>query len=290
MPSPTWLRDMKMTKVDSVDRPADEHAVFSFFKNDKEANSLTPSGTFAGGSTDLAAEVAKLAVSKQNQDTGRGTSTGNTNPKEGSMPTPLTEEIMKGLPDEVLEYIETLEKASDMPDDEEDDEDEDPKAKGKNPFAKGLELPTEVMEMLAKRDDEITELRKSAEDSATIAKAERDLRVTREWQGHVDELSSLSFDDKASVVKSMKELHDTNPALATSTLAALKAANGQAESSSIFTELGKGMPSEGSAEGKMEKLAKSIQIDEKVTEAQSWDLAMQRQPDLYTDYLNEGSR
>jgi hypothetical protein len=281
---------MKMTKVDSVDRPADEHAVFSFFKNDKEANSLTPSGTFAGGSTDLAAEVAKLAVSKQNQDTGRGTSTGNTNPKEGSMPTPLTEEIMKGLPDEVLEYIETLEKASDMPDDEEDDEDEDPKAKGKNPFAKGLELPTEVMEMLAKRDDEITELRKSAEDSATIAKAERDLRVTREWQGHVDELSSLSFDDKASVVKSMKELHDTNPALATSTLAALKAANGQAESSSIFTELGKGMPSEGSAEGKMEKLAKSIQIDEKVTEAQSWDLAMQRQPDLYTDYLNEGSR
>lgn len=271
---PTWLRNLKMTKVDLVDRPADEHAMISLYK--REGSPLAPDGTVLGDAFSENDAMLNPAspLSRQSREVTKIE-------QEGKMPE-LDEEILKGLPDEVLNYIGhleqvALEKADDAADGEEEDED----------MAKSLELPEGVQELLAKRDAEIEELRKSANDAQAVAKAERDLRVTREWRDKVTKLDSLSFEDTEAVVKSLKELADTNPELAEATFKTLSAANGQAESAALFSEIGKAAPAEGSAEAKLEKVVKGIMESEKVSEPEAWDLAIQRDPSLYADYVQE---
>lgn len=280
MPTPTWIQDLMMTKVDIVDRPADEHGTFKLFKSD---SGLTPEGTVGHGQTDLAEELAMMGFSKTDLLPEHWEVTKSY--KEGEMPE-LSEEILKGLPDEVLEYIGHLEKSFPPKADEADDEDDDTDEKDEK-MEKSLDLPADVMEMLAKRDAEIDELRKSASDAQSIAKAERDLRVTREWQTKFDSLSALSFEDKDAVVKSLKDLADTNPALASATFSALQAANGQADSAALFAEIGKGAPVEGSAEARLEAVVKNYQTEKSLSEPDAWDLALREQPELYSEYLKE---
>lgn len=282
---PTWLKDMSMTKVDAVDRPADEHALIAMFKNEGGIpdDFFYPEGTILKGDGPLTEESATIEINGEEP----------VNKEEGEMPK-LKDEVLKGLPDEVLSYIGHLEtelsKADSESDDEESSDSEDSEDEESDDMEKSLKLPDDVVEMLRKRDEEIEALRKSADASAAIAKAERDLRITREWRQKVDGLDSLTFDDKDSVVKGLKDLSDTNPDLANAVLGTLEKANGQAESAALFSEIGKGAPAEGSAEGKMEAVVKSIMASDEVSEPEAWDLAMQRNPDLYADYITEGSR
>lgn len=204
--------------------------------------------------------------------------------EEGTMPEKLTEEVRKSLPQEVQDYLASLEAAA-----EEGATEPSPGGGTEEELSKRDDIPEDVRELINKRDEELAAISKRAEEAEKVAKAERDARVLREWQDRVTKVADV-VEDVDSTATELKELADTNPELADKLMKRFEALQEQAATSALFEEIGKTERFANSAEGQLEQVVKSIQESEKVSEEKAWDIALDRNPELYARYREEVSR
>jgi hypothetical protein len=171
--------------------------------------------------------------------------------------------------------IEQLQKAAvevEVEDDEEEMDEEEEIMKS---------LPQPVREMLAKAADEAAyakeELRK-----------ERESRRDEEFVQKAAGWSHLTVDAK-DLGPALRRLTDIDANLAGQVEKALSAANAQAESASIFDEIGRGSrPDDGSAYAKVESMAKAaVNSGEYSTMEQAVASIVTKNPDLYAAYRAE---
>ena len=153
------------------------------------------------------------------------------------------------------------------------------------------ELSKAAQERLKKAEDEVAELRKSAENSEKIAKEERDRRVTSEFITKAEGLGSLSIEPAkfGPVLKRIAEKVEKDDFDALEQL--LTASNEQVAKGDLFKEYGAGVGGEAVPAGayaevqqKAEQLRKS---DSKLTKGESEARVMREHPDLQSRYLAE---
>jgi hypothetical protein len=179
------------------------------------------------------------------------------------------------LPAEVYEYIEALESANSEMVDE---------------LTKMADFVESDEDIMKSADPAIVEIVKAAEERAeaaeSIAKAERDFRLEREFVAKAETLDNLAVDAEefGPVLKAAAEVLDESVLDAVMTV--LKAANDALGESGLFTEVGKSSSFEGdNAIGSIEKAAARIrEEDSGLTHAQAVAKAVEADPSLYTEY------
>ena len=225
---------------------------------------------------------------------------------------PVSEDVLEPTLEEAyIERVVELEKALEASNaqlqkmyddamDEEDDEDEEDMEKKKDKKmpafiqakidAKEEEedeedmmksLPQPVREMLQKAKDEAQFVREEL-------RKERESRRDEEFVQKAAGWSSLTLDAK-DLGPALRRLTDIDANLAEQVEKALSAANAQAESASIFEEIGRGSrPDDGSAFAKVEAMAKSaVSNGEFSTKEQAIASIVTKNPDLYAAYRAE---
>ena len=157
---------------------------------------------------------------------------------------------------------------------EEEEEEEDDEAMMKS-------LPQPVREMLEKAEA-------SANQAREELKKERDNRRDEQYVSKASAWSSLTVDPQ-NLGPALRKLSDIDATLGEVIEKALESANAQAESASIFDEIGRGSrPTEGNAFAKVETLAKAAFVaGEYSTVEQAMTGVILKNPDLYADYRKE---
>ena len=186
----------------------------------------------------------------------------------------LSEETEKAKKKKMPDFIQ--DKMDDADEDEEDDEDEEMTYK-----ALVKSLPEPVRLMLKKAED--------AEKKATEElRKERDARRDEEFVNKAAGWSHITV-DASEFGKALRRLTDIDSSLAEQVEKAMEAVNAQAESASIFNEIGRsGRPEESNAYGKVQALAKAAhQAGEFSTVEQAVAGIINKNPDLYAAYRNE---
>ena len=189
------------------------------------------------------------------------------------------QEMNKAYEAAMEEDEEEMEKKKKMPafiqakiDDEDDEEDDEEMMKS---------LPQPVLEMLQKARNEAQFVREEL-------RKERETRRDEEFVQKAAGWSSLTLDAK-DLGPALRRLTDIDANLAEQVEKALSAANAQAESASIFDEIGRGSrPDDGSAFAKVEAMAKSaVSNGEFSTKEQAIASIVTQNPDLYAKYRAE---
>ena len=151
------------------------------------------------------------------------------------------------------------------------------------------DLPEPVRAALQKAEDDRAEALRKAEEAEKLAKAERDLRVEREFiakaEAEFPELGSAA--DLGPRLKRMseslsKEDYDAH-------LQQLAAANEQIAKGALFGELGRGGdPAHGSDSGELARKAEEIRkSDPSLSSYGAMERALRENPELQRTYLNQ---
>jgi hypothetical protein len=233
-----------------------------------------------------------------------------------AMEAPVSEETVEVVLEPTLEeaYIERvveLEKALEasnsqlqkmyddaMDEDEDEDEDEMEKKKDKKMPAfiqakiDAKEDEDEDEDMMKSLPEPVREMLQKAQNETEFARQElrkeRESRRDEEFVQKAAGWSSLTLDAK-DLGPALRRLTDIDANLAEQVEKALSAANAQAESASIFEEIGRGSrPDDGSAFAKVEAMAKSaVGNGEFATKEQAIASIVTQNPDLYAKYRAE---
>jgi hypothetical protein len=197
------------------------------------------------------------------------------------------ETMEQGLEEAYIERVVELEKAlaetqeklakaydTKMKEEEEEEEEQNDEAMMKS-------LPQPVREMLEKAEA-------SANQAREELKKERDNRRDEQYVSKASAWSSLTVDPQ-NLGPALRKLSDIDATLGEVIEKALESANAQAESASIFDEIGRGSrPTEGNAFAKVETLAKAAFVaGEYSTVEQAMTGVILKNPDLYADYRKE---
>ena len=141
--------------------------------------------------------------------------------------------------------------------------------------------PTSVVKM-------ITDLKKQAEEATAELRKEREARADAQSVEKAKGWANLNLNAE-KVGPALRRLSETDSELAKSVEEILSSVNAQAESASIFAEIGKSADfKSGNAYERMTTLAKSA-VDEGVSKSMAQaiaDVALNN-PDLYSQYLSE---
>jgi hypothetical protein len=150
------------------------------------------------------------------------------------------------------------------------------------------DLPPAVVARLEKAETEAQELRKSAEEATSLAKAERDIRVTREFVAKAEKFTSLTVDPAVfgPVLKSASEKLTADESAELDRV--LKAADEQLRQSGLLKEAGvsgdaKATGPEGELAQKAEELRKA---DPSLTDARARIKVMEGDKRLQQAYLD----
>lgn len=229
---------------------------------------------------------ARVVISKAHKNAGSDQSSGtvisNTGTSEENMPEEndqTTDEIsLDDLPEDVVQYIQTLESllGDELEDDGELEEEPEPVLVGKSAST----------EDILKSNPDLAEIVKAATDRADeaerIAKHERDRRVEREMIEKAQQLPLIG-DTTEDLASLLHKLNDADPTLATAVEGLLRKANDQLRESDLFSEVGKSTPGAGSVvAGVIAELQKN---DPTLTAEQAEVLAYANNPGLYRDEL-----
>ncbi len=131
---------------------------------------------------------------------------------------------------------------------------------------------------------------KAAWDAQEIAKAERDLRLTREFVAKAAGYDALPIEpEKFGPV--LKVLHEKAPAEAAQVEAVLQGANEAVQKGALYAEAGRsGVSSGGSAWAEIEKAAgELVSKSTGMTKEQAVAKVMEMRPELYARYLRESA-
>jgi hypothetical protein len=154
-------------------------------------------------------------------------------------------------------------------------------------------LDPELEAVFKAQKDQIDLLQKANEDSIAALKIEKDKRELNEWiKKAEDGLSHYPGQSSTALGTMLKGLHDSDPELATKQFEMLKAASDAMKTSSVLKEAGRfgGDAEPSSAWAKVEKSASELvqkSADRAFTKEKAIDLVLERNPDLYAEYLNE---
>jgi len=168
-----------------------------------------------------------------------------------------------------------------------EDEDEKKKAYGDSKEPKKEEedfmksAPASVVKM-------ITDLKKQAEEATAELRKEREARADAQAVEKAKGWANLNLNAE-KVGPALRRLSETDSELAKSVEEILSSVNAQAESASIFAEIGKSADfKSGNAYEKITSLAKSA-VEEGVTKSMAQAIAdvATKNPDLYSQYLSE---
>lgn len=141
--------------------------------------------------------------------------------------------------------------------------------------------PTSVVKM-------ITDLKKQAEEATAELRKEREARADAQSVEKAKGWANLNLNAE-KVGPALRRLSETDSELAKSVEEILSSVNAQAESASIFAEIGKSADfKSGNAYERMTALAKSA-VDEGVSKSMAQAIAdvASKNPDLYSQYLSE---
>ena len=141
--------------------------------------------------------------------------------------------------------------------------------------------PTSVVKM-------ITDLKKQAEEATAELRKEREARADSQAVEKAKGWANLNLNAE-KVGPALRRLSETDSELAKSVEEILSSVNAQAESASIFAEIGKSADfKSGNAYERMTTLAKSA-VEEGVAKsfAQAMADVASKNPDLYSQYLSE---
>ena len=188
------------------------------------------------------------------------------------------------IPAEVFEYIESLESANA----------ELMESIEKMQNEKDSEIAQQEEEILKSADPRLVQIVKAAEERAiaaeTIAKAERDFRLEREFVSKAQELGSLPLnaDSFGMILKSAADVLTTEQYDAIWQV--LSAANAQISAGGIFGEVGKSATSEASTSlSAIEQAAARLrQEDSSLSKEQAIAKAVSADASLYNQYIREG--
>ena len=141
--------------------------------------------------------------------------------------------------------------------------------------------PTSVVKM-------ITDLKKQAEEATAELRKEREARADAESVEKAKGWANLNLNVE-KVGPALRRLSETDSELAKSVEEILSSVNAQAESASIFAEIGKSADfKSGNAYERMTTLAKSA-VEEGASKSMAQAIAdvASKNPDLYSQYLSE---
>ena len=141
--------------------------------------------------------------------------------------------------------------------------------------------PTSVVKM-------ITDLKKQAEEATAELRKERDARADAQAVEKAKGWANLNLNAE-KVGPALRRLSETDSELSKSVEEILSSVNAQAESASIFAEIGKSADfKSGNAYERMTTLAKSA-VEEGVAKSMAQAIAdvASKNPDLYSQYLSE---
>lgn len=181
----------------------------------------------------------------------------------------------------VADLTEKAEKAKMEVEVEEDEEDEEEMDEEETMKALVKSLPEPVREMLKKAED-------AAEKATAELRKEREARRDEEFVQKAAGWAHITVDAK-EFGPALRRLTDIDANLAEQVEKALEAANAQAESAAIFSEIGRGSrPDESSAYAKVQAMAKAAHLaGEFSTVEQAVSGIIAKNPDLYAAYRNE---
>lgn len=211
------------------------------------------------------------------------------------------------LPDEVVQYIQQLEQALAQAQGQGSNQNQDAED-NVNPFGKSAEMDddevTFLQELAKNLEDEdtreavnkaleaVSKAEARAEEAETIAKAERDHRLTQEYIAKAKTYVNLPV-DPSEFGPVLKRLHETMPDEDVELLTkALSSSNELVASTGIFSEIGK----QGGAGGyevisKVDAKAKEmVEKSTDMTLEQARAKVLEDSPDLYDEYLQENDR
>ena len=213
---------------------------------------------------------------------GDGTTSGDEGSTLHSMPDSTG--LPEGLSPAAIEYIEKLEDLVIEKDGviaklSQDDQHED--------LSKEDNDVTHTLEELAKSDPAIAELvakyeeaEARASEAETIAKAERDTRITAQMVRKAEGYASLGPVEEVAEI--LKALHDTDTELFDKVDALLAKAEAAVAEGDLFKEIG-ATASDPSVGNDLEQVAKALKAeDPTLTDAQAITKALDQRPDLYT--------
>lgn len=179
--------------------------------------------------------------------------------------------LVEQVPDEVLDYIEELEtRLSAATVGTSDD-----------PVEKALSsLDPEVAAIIKSQRDELAEARAALE-------AEQVAKANAEWVAKVRPFDGI-VDNPETLGTALREVAESSAELADSILSALQTANARVAKSGLFTEFGHTQPAAGSAEEKIQTIAKAlIEADPSKTQAAAEAEAWEANPALYEQHVAE---
>jgi hypothetical protein len=294
------LTDMEFDEVSLVNRPANQLSKVLLFKSDTVSEDEMPEVEVEEVVTE---EVSSEELSvEESIEKGKGKKKKMPPQMEGDVEdaadaADMAEEddsyMKKGkmkkddeveIPAEVFEYIESLESANaELMDSIEKMQNE-----------KNAELAQQEEEILKSADPRLVQIVKAAEERAiaaeTIAKAERDFRLEREFVSKAQELGSLPLnaDSFGMILKSAADVLTTEQYDAIWQV--LSAANAQISAGGIFGEVGKSTVSATDTPmSAIEQAAARLrQEDSSLSKEQAIAKAVSADASLYNQYIREG--
>jgi hypothetical protein len=295
------LSDMEFDEVSLVTRPANQLSKVLLFKSDTTSEDEMPE--VVEEVIEAEAEEVLEEVSEETSEVEKGYGKMSMKGKKMPMTNEDDEEMMededempmkKGkmkmkkdseieIPSEVFEYIEALEAAN---------EELVASIEKMHEEASALQ-EAEKEDIFKSADPRLVEIVKAAEERAmvaeSIAKAERDFRLEREFVSKAQELDSLPVkaEEFGLLLKSVADALTEEQY--NSIWQVLSAANSSVAKSGMFEEVGKSSSSDSDAPmSVIEKAASAIMTENPaLTKEQAVAKALQADASLYTQYLRE---
>lgn len=160
----------------------------------------------------------------------------------------------------------------------------DPSAVKAEEVSKELKGKVETLEKALESSD------KRFKEAMEALQKEREERKTKEFVSKAESLVSNLGVEKEKLGLALKAVSENCPAEVYATLEqVLSAANKAVEKSGLFSEVGSSQAGSQNLEEQITKIAKEIEISEKVSPTVAESLAWQRNPKLYAKYLKDGS-
>jgi hypothetical protein len=148
-------------------------------------------------------------------------------------------------------------------------------------------IPEEVRPMVEALWKENEDIRKKAEETEKLLKAERDERLRKEFIAKAAGYKHLAVKPEEFGLV-LKALAEKAPEELAKIEAVLKAADEAIGQGKLFAEAGRGGEGAGSTWAKIEKMASEIvQKDGKMTREQAIAKVLEEHPELYDEYLRE---
>lgn len=150
------------------------------------------------------------------------------------------------------------------------------------------EAPEPLRKMLEDLEKSASDAKARADVAESVLKTERDARANEIAVAKAKEWTHLAIDAE-KVGPALASLADINADLAKALEDVLVSVNAQAESANIFAEIGKSAsPTTGDAYTQLTSMAKAaVESTKGITFEQAFAGAVNSNPDLYNQYLNE---